>query len=213
MSANASQPDGLGTVLARVRHSMRVRLSLRNMWNSDVSWGVPAKLLHWAIALLVLIQIGSGWAAVKWPLSPTKIDLYVWHKSIGMLILALMAVRVAWRLVNVTPALPAGTTAAERFAARASHLVMVLLLIAMPVTGWVINSAANIPFRIFWIFPLAPIVAPDKAVADTAARLHFALFVALSVLLVVHIGAALMHHLVKRDNVLARMLPGRGAAG
>jgi cytochrome b561 len=213
MSANASRPDGLGSVLARVRHSMRVRLSLRNMWNSDVSWGVPAKLLHWAIALLVLIQIGSGWAAVKWPLSPTKIDLYVWHKSIGMLILALMAVRVAWRLVNVTPALPAGTTAAERFAARASHLVMVLLLIAMPVTGWVINSAANIPFRIFWIFPLAPIVTPDKAVADTAARLHFALFVALSVLLVVHIGAALMHHLVKRDNVLARMLPGRGAAG
>ena len=176
-----------------------------------MSWGAPAKLLHWVVALLVLAQVASGWAAVAWPLSPTKLDLYVWHKSTGMLILALMTVRIAWRLANVAPALPASMRPIERIAAQGSHLLLYLLLILMPMSGWIISSAANIPFRIFWLIPLVSIAEPDKATADAAAHVHFALFVALSLLLVVHIGAALRHHYLKRNNVLVRMLPGRGA--
>jgi cytochrome b561 len=182
------------------------------VWNTDAAWGAPARLLHWAIALLVLVQIGSGWAAVKWPLSPTKLDLYVWHKSTGMLILVLMTVRIAWRLANIAPSLPTGMKPVERIAAQGSHLLLYLLLILMPITGWIVSSASNIPFRIFWVIPLVSIADPDKAIADAAARVHFALFVALSLLLVVHIGAALRHHFLKRNDVLVRMLPGRGAA-
>ena len=176
--------------------------------NTDHSWGAPAKLLHWAVAALVCVQIVLGWAAVSWRLSPAKLDLFVWHKSTGMLILVLMVVRVAWRSANATPMLPADTRPLERRAARASHLLLYLLLLLMPVTGWIVNSAANIPFRIFWLIPVPAIFEPDEAMALAAARVHLALFVALSLLLAVHIGAALRHHFLKRNDVLARMLPG-----
>jgi cytochrome b561 len=177
--------------------------------NTDQAWGAAAKLLHWTIAALVLAQIASGWAAVQWPLSPTKLDLFVWHKSTGMLILALMAARLAWRLADPAPALPVDMAPWERRAAHASHFSIYLVLLLMPVTGWMISSAANIPFRAFWLVRMPPIVAPDKATADAAAYAHFLLFVALSLLLAAHIGAALRHHFLKHDDVLMRMLPGR----
>lgn len=176
--------------------------------NTSVAWGTPARLLHWTIAALVLAQIVLGWVAVSLRLSPLKLDLFVWHKSIGLVVLALVVVRILWRFANPTPALPAATPAWERRAARASHLLLYGALIAMPLTGWVVNSAANIPFRIFRLVPLPAIVAPDKETADFAARAHLALFVVLAVLLVVHIGAALRHHFVTHDDVLTRMLHG-----
>ena len=179
------------------------------MRNTDHSWGAPAKLLHWAVAALVFAQIALGWAAVSWRLSPTKLDLFVWHKSTGMLIVLLMVVRVAWRVANVAPSLPADMRRLERLAAHLSHLLLYLLLFLMPVTGWIVTSASNIPFRMFWLIPVPAIVEPDEAMADAAAGMHLALFVMLSLLLAVHIGAALRHHFLKRSDVLVRMLPGR----
>jgi cytochrome b561 len=84
------------------------------------------------------------------------------------------------------------------------------VLIAMPISGWVINSAANIPFQIFWQIPLPAITEPSKALADLWAQVHFALFVVLTGLLALHIGAALWHQWVRRDGVLTRMLPTMG---
>ena len=143
--------------------------------NTDLSWGAPAKLLHWVVAALVFAQIALGWAAVSWRLSPTKLDLFVWHKSTGMLILVFMVVRVAWRSGNVTPSLPAEMRPLERLAAHVSHLLLYLVLLLMPVTGWIVNSAANIPFRMFRLIPIPAIVEPDKMMADAVARVHLVL--------------------------------------
>ncbi len=176
--------------------------------NTELSWGTPAKLLHWAVAALVFAQIVLGWAAVTWRLSPTKLDLFVLHKSIGILVLLLMVIRVAWRAFNTAPSLPADMRPLERRAAHVSHFLLYLLLLVMPVTGWLVTSAANIPFRIFWLLPLPALVEPSKAMSDAAARMHVVLFVALSLLLALHIGAALRHHFLHHDNVLRRMLPG-----
>lgn len=178
--------------------------------NTEHSWGAPARVFHWLMAVLVLAQIGLGWAAASWRLSPLKLNLFVWHKSIGMVILVLALMRILWRLANVTPALPDGTPRWERRAARWSHALLYLALIAMPVTGWIVNSAAGIPFRIFWLAPLPAIVAPDKEIAGLAAAAHFGVFVLLSLLLLVHVAAALRHHFVKHNDVLTRMLTGAG---
>ena len=177
--------------------------------NDGKSWGAPARAFHWVMAALILVQVVLGLMAVSWHLSPTKIQLFFWHKSNGMLILALLALRLAWRLANPTPALPAGTPAWERAAARASHALLYLLMLTLPLTGWVVNSAANIPFRIFYLVPLPAIVAPDKALADSVALVHRGLFVLLALVLVAHVAAALRHHLVKRNDILVRMLPWR----
>jgi cytochrome b561 len=97
----------------------------------------------------------------------------------------------------------------ERAGARISHFLLYALMIALPVTGWIVNSASNIPFRIFFLIPLPAIVAPDKAASDFFALVHRGLFVVLALVLVAHIGAALRHHFVKRNTVLIRMLPWR----
>ncbi|HLQ01478.1 MAG TPA: cytochrome b [Burkholderiales bacterium] len=176
--------------------------------NTADSWGAPAKWFHWVMAALILAQITLGVMAVSWRLSPTKIELFFWHKSTGVLILALAALRLLWRLANPAPALPSGVPAWERAAARSSHLLLYVLMIALPITGWIVNSASNIPFRIFWLIPLPAIVAPDKSTADLVALVHRGLAALLALVLVAHIGAALRHHFVKRNTVLMRMLPG-----
>jgi cytochrome b561 len=175
--------------------------------NSIESWGAPAKVFHWLIAALILSQIALGLTAAGWHLSPTKLNLFVWHKSIGMLILALVVLRLLWRLANPSPALPVEMPAWERRAAQASHFLLYGLALAMPLSGWIVNSADKVPFHIFWTIPLPAIVAPDKGTADLAKLAHFSFFIALAAVLVAHIGAALRHHFVMHDDVLWRMLP------
>src|SRR5712664_382594 len=176
--------------------------------NDADSWGAPAKLFHWVIAALILAQIALGLMAASWRLSPAKLELFFWHKSTGMLILALVALRLLWRLANPAPALPSGMPAWERAAAHLSHGLLYVLMIALPIAGWIVNSASNVPFRIFWLIPLPAIVAPDKPTADLFEVVHGGLFTLFALVLVAHIGAALRHHFVKRNTVLVRMLPG-----
>src|SRR5258706_3833730 len=88
--------------------------------NASDSWGAPAKVFHWVMAALILAQIALGLMAANWRVSPTKIELFFWHKSTGMLILALVGLRILWRLANPTPELPAGMAARERAPPRPS---------------------------------------------------------------------------------------------
>jgi len=171
------------------------------------SWSATAKLFHWSMAALIFAQIALGLAAVSWRVSPAKLNLFVWHKSAGMLILALLALRLLWRLSHRVPDLPREMPRWERAGARLSHLLLYALMLALPLTGWVISSASNVPFRIFWAIPLPAIVAPDKGLADLFATIHGWLVTLLALVLVAHIGAALRHHYVNRNTVLARMLP------
>ncbi len=188
---------------------VRIALWLKGLRasNTDSSWGAPAKLFHWLIAALIFAQFGLGCLAAGWRPSPLKLNLFVWHKSLGMLVLALVVLRLLWRLVNPTPALPADTPAWERAAARASHALLYVIMLAMPLIGWVISSASGVPFRIFWQVPLPALVAVDRHTAELAALAHFWLGLVFVALLVAHIGAALRHHFVKRNDVLVRMLP------
>ncbi len=176
--------------------------------NSPDAWGSAAKWLHWTMAALVLAQIPLGFAAVAARMSPLKLDLFVWHKSMGMLILLLTGFRLAWRLGNRTPAPPAGSARWEQRAAYACHALLYASLVTMAISGWIINSSSNIPFRVFWQIRLPPLAAPDEAVAHAATLGHHGILAFLLALMVIHIGAAARHHLVQRDEVLVRMLPG-----
>lgn len=181
------------------------------MWrNTSQSWGVIAKTLHWGVALLILAQFALGWTAVSWRLSPTKFDLFVWHKSIGITVLALVVLRLLWRAWNPPPGLPVDTAPWERRAAQLSHFLLYLLMLAMPLSGWVINSAANIPFKLFWLIPLPDLIGPDKSLAETAKLVHLILFWLLAAAVTLHAAAALRHHFGKRNDVLRRMLPHGG---
>jgi len=177
--------------------------------NTRQSWGSVAKSLHWVIALLIFSQFVLGWLAVSWHLSPTKLDLFVWHKSFGITILVLACIRIAWRLANPVPELPVEMPQWESHLAQASHFLLYFIIVAMPLSGWIINSAANIPFAVFWTIPLPDITPKNKTIEEYAELVHFSLFSLLAVVLVAHISAALRHHFIKHNNILRRMLPGR----
>ena len=177
--------------------------------NSESSWGAPAKFLHWLLAALIFIQFALGWLAAGWRLSPIKLNLFVWHKSTGVLILVLVLARLSWRLVNRAPAPPSDTPAWERGAARASHGLLYATMVGVPLAGWIIQSAAGVPFRIFWRIPLPAICSPDQYLEKFAGVIHFWMGIVFSALLILHIGAALRHHFVKRNTILTRMLPTR----
>ena len=176
--------------------------------NSQYAWGGVARALHWSMLALIVIQISLGWAAETWRLSPMKLELFIWHKSTGILLLLLAVIRIGWRLTNPPPHPPDGLPGWERVAGIAVHVTLYVLIVAIPLSGWVINSAANIPLNVFWLFPLPDITAPSKSLADFAARVHFGLLVTFSVVLCLHIGAALRHHFIRRNDVLVRMLSG-----
>src|SRR5258708_12930841 len=102
--------------------------------NTADSWGAPAKLFHWLMAALILAQIALGVTAASWRMSPAKLELFFWHKSNGMLILALVALRLLWRLANRAPELPSGMPPWERPPARSTHFLLYALIIPLPIS-------------------------------------------------------------------------------
>ncbi len=176
--------------------------------HTQARWGAVAIALHWLMVLLIFLQLALGRIAEGMALSPDKLKLFVWHKSFGVVILLLVVFRLIWRLRSATPAYPSNMPAWEAGAARFSHALLYLLMLALPLTGWIINSAANIPFKVFWLVPWPDITGPDKALQSLASEIHGRLAGLLVMVLIIHIMAALRHHFIKRNDVLKRMLPG-----
>jgi cytochrome b561 len=163
--------------------------------------------LHWLVAALIVGAFVIGLIAVDLAVSPQKLKLYSWHKWIGVSIALLALVRIGWRLRHPAPALPSGMARWEQHVATGTHLLLYALLLAIPVTGWLMSSASGFPVVYFGVLPLPDLVAKDKALADALKLVHYALNKTLLVLVVLHIAAALKHHVLDRDDVLTRMLP------
>jgi cytochrome b561 len=172
--------------------------------NTENHWGWPSKLFHWLTAALILIQIPLGYYAEELKLSPLKLDLFVWHKSIGMLVLVLATLRLLWRITGTIPS-TADSGPIQRRLAQLAHTLLYGLMIALPISGWIMTSAANIPTKLFWLIELPAITGPDEALKSLAADIHEICVTILIVVLAVHIAAALRHHFIVRDSILKRM--------
>jgi cytochrome b561 len=167
-----------------------------------------ARIFHWTVAGLLLFQIPLAWIMTDQPLGPDKLENYALHKSIGITLFGLTALRLAWRLTHPAPPLPAGTPDWQRWLARLNQGLLYFILFAMPLTGWLMSSAANMPVSFFGLFTLPDLVAPDEVRARSFAGIHEGQGTALMVLILLHALAALHHHLIRRDGILASMLPG-----
>jgi cytochrome b561 len=171
-----------------------------------------AKGLHWLIALLMLGLLGLGFYMHDLPLSPEKLQLYAWHKWAGVTVFLLVILRLAWRVTHQPPALPAGMPKWQQWAAHATHVLLYVLMLAIPLSGWLMSSAKGFQTVWFGVLPLPDLLAKDKALGDLLATLHVSLNLLLVALLVAHVGASLKHHFINKDDVLLRMLPKFGKA-
>jgi cytochrome b561 len=166
-----------------------------------------AMALHWLLALMIFGSLTVGLYMTSLPLSPTRLKLYNWHKWAGMVILTLSAVRLLWRLTHQPPP-DVPMPAWQQRAARATHYAMYALFFATPLAGWAYSSAAGFQVVLFGVLPLPDWVSPDREFAELIKPLHKTFAFALAALVLLHVGAALKHHVVDRDGLLWRMLPG-----
>lgn len=176
--------------------------------NTDERWGPVSQALHWLVVLLILAQGAIGLVMTEMRNSPDKIEAYALHKSIGLTLLALVALRLLWRLYAGAPLAVAGMPRWQARVASLTHALLYALLFALPLTGWLFNSAAGFPLQWFGLFNLPDLAAADQGLRDLAGDLHETLFWALVLVALVHAAAAIHHHLFLQDATLARMLPG-----
>jgi len=163
--------------------------------------------LHWLIALVILVVLPLGMVMTDLDLSPTKLKLYAWHKWLGVAVFALALFRIVWRLSHAAPTLPESMPAWQRKAAAALHGLLYLLMLALPLSGWLMSSAKGFQTVWFGVLPLPDLVAKHEGLAHFFEEAHETLVALLLCLLAVHVVATLKHHFIDRDDIAARMLP------
>lgn len=176
--------------------------------NTAEAYGSLSKFLHWSIVLLIIAQYFLAEAADEaGDDTPAQASLLGWHISIGMLVLLLALVRIGWKVVNKGHPALLGDVVWQRKAAAIGHGILYLLILAQPISGWSMASAAGVSAHLFdWIqFP--PLLGENHELHETLEEVHEALFYVLAVVAVLHVVAALYHHFVLKDGTLRRMLP------
>ena len=188
---------------------LRPGRALRNM-NAPrpTTWNPVARAFHWGIALLILLQGVVGWYGHEMERSPAKIEVMTAHKSLGITLLLLALLRLAWRAGHRPPPPPPDSARWEVRAATFTHVLLYVLIIALPLSGWLAASTSLVPWKLWWILPWPDIAPVSEGLHEFAEELHEVLVKLLIAVLVVHVGAALRHHFLKRNDVLLRMLRG-----
>lgn len=172
--------------------------------NSKSRYGKIAITLHWIMAILLICLVILGLYMVNLPISLEKLKMYGWHKEYGILALMLVCLRIVWRLSNKTPSLTIPLL--ERIAARTVHWLFYLFMFALPISGWLITSAAGLPVSFFGLFVLPNLVSPDPQSMTLYEGIHKWLGYGLIATFILHTGAALKHHFINKDDILRRML-------
>ena len=175
---------------------------------SKTRYTLTAIALHWLMALLLIVLVGVGLYMHELPLSPWKLKIYSWHKWGGVTAFILVSARLGWRFTHHPPALPDTMPPLMRLAAHAGHGLLYLLMIAIPLSGWLMSSAKGFQTVYFGILPIPDLVDKNKELGELLREVHETLNFLLIALVVGHAGAAVKHHLVDKDDVLTRMLPG-----
>jgi cytochrome b561 len=170
------------------------------------------RLLHWLIAFLVLLALGVGMTLGFLGFEGSQQTfgnavtnaLYTVHKTFGVMILALMLLRLGIRLALGTPPYQSPLTGFEWVASRAVHSLLYVVLLVQPILGWLATAAGGYPVQ-FFAWNLPGLIGKDKALSETLFWLHGIVGWILVGLLVLHIGGAMRHWLIKRDGVMTRM--------
>jgi cytochrome b561 len=174
--------------------------------NTPERYGAIAQLFHWIVVVLIITQFWLALTAEGQPLAQ-KASTLILHKSIGMTVFALAVLRLAWRLVNPVPPVPATAPRWQQLGAHASHIALYSLILITPLLGWLMSSARGFTVSWFHLITLPDLVQKNEASYKLLVTSHEVAAWTLFGVAVLHVAAALKHHFFDRDNVLRRMLP------
>lgn len=187
------------------------------MQTDSARYNNVAITLHWMIAILIPAMFFFGLYAGELKEAMREgqgslaqvVMVYNWHKTVGFLVLALALARLGWRLIHKAPPLPANMSGVEVLLTRVVHVAFYVLIIGIPLAGWLIISTSESPSYFFnnHAFPIPEIWGNSEGLHETMEEVHEYGAWTIMILMVVHLAAALKHHFINRDDVLTRMLP------
>ncbi len=169
------------------------------------TYGLIAKALHWSTALIILGLLSLGFYMDGLAFSPFKLALYGWHKSFGILVLMLLALRVIWRFTNAHLLALPSHQAWERVLAKLIHILLYAAMIGMPLSGWIMSSAAEFPVPFFGLFDLPALTGKDEALFKLMKEVHEVSAFVIIGIVGLHVAGALKHHFIDGDETLQRM--------
>jgi cytochrome b561 len=180
------------------------------MRNTTSRWGLAARAFHWILGITIIGMLVLGYWMNHWAARPDRLFYRSVHADIGYLVLLLTALRLIWRAFNPTPALPSGTRVWERVVAYLNHGALYLLTFVVAFLGWA-YSGAHKPDYASWfgLFRVPQFTSENREIANIYESRHILMAYVLLGLVVLHVAAALYHHLGKRDRVLMRMIDGK----
>lgn len=178
------------------------------MTSSTPGYRSLARLMHWIMAVLVLLMIPAGFVMIQRGLPRGLQDaLFIFHKNFGVLLLLLILLRIAYRLLHKPPPEPESLHPLQRAAAALTHAGLYAMLLVMPLAGYTRVRAGGFPIESLDAMGLAGLVPRSETLANAAKAVHYYGSFVLALLVAMHIGAALLHGLILRDGVFSRMWP------
>lgn len=167
-----------------------------------------AMLLHWLIALLIISAFLLGLTMTDIPgITPTKLKYFSWHKWIGCTVFGLACLRLLWRLFHNAPAYPASMGKLQQQAANVMHVLLYVLIFAVPLSGYFYSLAAGIPVVYLGLVKMPVLIDPNPELKPILKSLHYILTMTMAAGVGMHVLAALKHQFIDRDNIFKRMLP------
>ena len=175
--------------------------------NTETSWGSLARAFHWVLGAAIIGMLAYGWWMNHIPARPDRFFHRSIHADIGYLVLLLTVLRLLWRGVNPTPALPSETPRWQRISARVSHGALYAVTILVALLGWAHSGARTPDYSDFFgLFHVPQFTSPDKAAAAAYEDRHILFAYVLLALVVLHVAAAAFHQFIRRDRIAARMI-------
>lgn len=175
--------------------------------NTKSSWGSLSRWLHWGLGLAIIGMIAYGWWMNHIPARPDRFFYRSIHANIGYAILLLMVLRLAWRLINPTPAMPSDTPRWQRIVASVNHWTLYAVTFTVAMLGWAHSGARTQSYSDwFGLFRVPQFTSPDREAARAYEDRHILFAYVLLALIVIHFAAALWHHFIRKDRIAARMV-------
>ena len=175
--------------------------------NTTESYGIVHKAFHWLMGLVIIGLIIAGLIMVRMDAAPLKFEIYGIHKATGIIILALFALRLLWKWFNPKPAPLDSHEAWEKLLARTIHIALYVLMAAMPLSGWLMSSAAGFPVDLYGLLTLPDLLDKNEDLATLFNQTHEIMGYALIAVIALHVAGAVKHHVIDKDSTLRRMLP------
>ncbi|MEL7212299.1 MAG: cytochrome b [Pseudomonadota bacterium] len=175
---------------------------------ADTQYRWPARLIHWTMALFILISIPVGVVMTQQGLDRAlQNSLFIFHKNAGVLLLLLIFIRIAYRLGHKPAPLPSDIPEWQVKIADLSHLILYALLLIMPITGYIRVKAGGFPIESLDALGVPSLVPRSDALAEVAKTIHYFGGYAIAAFITMHICAALFHAVIRKDGVFSRMWP------